>query len=145
MNDGGLDRVVPADGVVAEFIRAFNDGDVDALLEILHPDVELHSNRGLRQGHEAARKWALRAPGGAQQTILVEGMEGTEGPDATAVVVALISRRWHWEEDGSLAGEDQMAWLFQLREGLVTSWRPFEHRAEALLSAEALSAPGLRG
>jgi hypothetical protein len=44
----------------------------------------------------------------------------------------LIARRWHWDEDGSAAGEDEMAWVFELREHRVRSWRPCEDRAEAL-------------
>ena len=49
--------------------------------------------------------------------------------------MALIRRRWHWDEDGSPAGEDEMAWLFELRDHRVRSWRPFEDRAEALRPA----------
>jgi hypothetical protein len=37
-----------------------------------------------------------------------------------------------WEEDGSPAGVDEMAWLFELRDRRVRSWRPFDDRAEAL-------------
>jgi hypothetical protein len=112
---------------VREFIRAFNERDLDGFVAVLDPDVELHSSRGLRKGVEAARLWATREPGGVQQTIVLEGLY--EEPDRA---VALIARRWHWEEDASLAGEDEMAWLFQLRDHRVRSWRPFEDRGEAL-------------
>jgi limonene-1,2-epoxide hydrolase len=117
---------------VREFIRAFNERDLDAFVEILDPEVELHSGRGLRKGVEAARVWATREPGGVQQTIVLEQLyeEGMEGGGGSAV--ALIVRRWHWEEDGSAAGEDEMAWLFELRERRIRGWRPFEDRAEAL-------------
>jgi ketosteroid isomerase-like protein len=112
---------------VREFIRAFNEGDLDAFVAVLDPDVELHSMRGLRKGVEAARLWATREPGGVQQTIELE--ELYEDSDAA---VALIRRRWRWAEDDSPAGEDQMAWLFELRGGRVLSWRPFEDRRKAL-------------
>jgi ketosteroid isomerase-like protein len=117
---------------VREFIRAFNERDLDAFVAVLDPEVELHSGRGLRKGVEAARLWATREPGGVQQTIDLEQLyeDGTEGGGGSAV--ALIVRRWHWHEDGAAAGEDEMAWLFGLRAGRVRSWRPFEDRAEAL-------------
>jgi ketosteroid isomerase-like protein len=117
---------------VREFIRAFNERDLDAFVAVLDPEVELHSGRGLRKGREAARLWATRPPGGVQQTIELEQLyeEGLEGGGGTAV--ALIRRAWRWDEDGSPAGEDEMAWLFELRAGRVLSWRPFEDRAEAL-------------
>jgi ketosteroid isomerase-like protein len=117
---------------VREFIRAFNERDLDGFVAVLDPDVELHSMRGLRKGREAARLWATRPPGGVQQTIELEQLyeEGLEGGGGRAV--ALIRRVWHWDEDGSPAGEEQMAWAFVLRDGRVLSWRPHEDRAEAL-------------
>jgi limonene-1,2-epoxide hydrolase len=126
---------------VREFIRAFNERDLDAFVEILDPEVELHSMRGLRKGVEAARLWATRAPGGVQQTIVLDELyeEGTESGGGSAV--ALITRRWRWDEDGSSAGEDEMAWLFELHNHRVRSWRPFEDRAAAL-HAGGFRSPG---
>jgi len=117
---------------VREFIRAFNERDLDAFVAVLDPEVELHAMRGLRKGREAARVWATRPPGGVQQTIELEQLyeDGTEGGGGRAV--ALIKRHWRWEEDDSLAGVDEMAWAFELREHRIRSWRPFEDREEAL-------------
>jgi limonene-1,2-epoxide hydrolase len=118
---------------IREFIRAFNERDLDAFVAVLDPEVELHSMRGLRRGREAARVWATRAPGGVQQTIELEELheDGTEGGGPSRAL-ALIVRRWHWEEDGSEAGADEMAWAFELRDHRVLSWRPLDDRAEAL-------------
>jgi limonene-1,2-epoxide hydrolase len=117
---------------VREFIRAFNERDLDAFVAVLDPEVELHSMKGLRKGIEAARVWATRAPGGVQQTVELEQLyeDGTEGGRGRAV--ALIRRIWRWDEDGSAAGEDEMAWLFELHDHKIRSWRPFEERTEAL-------------
>jgi limonene-1,2-epoxide hydrolase len=112
---------------VREFIRAFNEQDLDAFVEVLDPEVELHSGRGLRKGIEAARAWATKDPGGVQQTVVLD--ELYEGADRA---VALITRSWHWDEDGSEAGEDEMAWLFELRGGRIRSWRPYDDREKAL-------------
>ena len=112
---------------VREFIRSFNERDLDAFVEVLDPEVELHSMRGLRKGKEAARLWASRPPGGVQQTVELDALH--EDADRA---VALVRRVWHWDEDGSPAGEDEMAWLFELRDHRILSWRPFEDRAEAL-------------
>lgn len=117
---------------IREFIRAFNERDLDAFVVVLDPEVELHAGRGLRKGREAARVWATRAPGGVQQTIELEELyeDGTEGGGGSAV--ALIRRAWRWDEDGSPAGKDEMAWLFELHDHKIRSWRPFEDRAAAL-------------
>ena len=118
---------------IREFIRSFNERDVDGYVATLDPGVELHSMKGLLKGAEAARQWATRKRGGVQQTIELEQLYegGTEGGGGRAV--ALIMRRWHWDdEDGEFAGEDEMAWLFELRDHRIRSWRPFEDREEAL-------------
>jgi limonene-1,2-epoxide hydrolase len=119
---------------VREFIRAFNERDLDAFVAVLDPEVELHSMRGLRKGREAARLWATRPPGGVQQTIELGQLYEDEAAGSGSAV-ALIDRRWHWEEDGSDAGVDEMAWLFELRANRVLSWRPFEDRAAAMRAA----------
>lgn len=117
---------------VREFIRAFNERDLEAFVAVLDAEVELHAGRGLRKGREAARVWATRAPGGVQQTIELEELyeEGLEGGGGRAV--ALIRRRWNWAEDGSEAGVEAMAWAFELRDHRVLSWRPYDDREEAL-------------
>ncbi|MGC1165413.1 MAG: nuclear transport factor 2 family protein [Solirubrobacterales bacterium] len=130
---------------VREFIRAFNERDLDAFVAVLDPEVELHSRRGLRKGIEAARVWATREPGGVQQTIELEELyeEGFEGGGGTAV--ALIRRIWHWDEGGSAAGEDEMAWAFELRDRRVRGWRPYEDRAEALRAGGFANEAGAAG
>ena len=121
---------------VREFIRAFNERDLDGFVAVLDPEVELHSMKGLIKGPEGAREWATRKRGGVQQTIELEELyeEGTEGGGGYAV--ALIRRRWHWDDDeGEFAGEDEMAWTFELHERRIRSWRPSEDREEALRRA----------
>lgn len=116
---------------VREFIRAFNERDLDAFVAVLDPEVELHSMRGVRKGQEAARLWATRPPGGVQQTIELEQLYEDEAA-GSGTAVALIRRRWNWEEDGSEAGVDAMAWVFELRANRILSWHPFDDRGEAL-------------
>lgn len=116
---------------VREFIRAFNERDLDAFVSSLDPEVELHSMKGLRKGVEAARVWATRPPGGVQQTIEVEELFEDDTQSGGGRALALIRRVWRWDEDGSAAGEDSMAWLFELREHRIRSWRPFEDREAA--------------
>ncbi len=116
---------------VREFIRAFNERDLDAFVSTLDSEVELHSMKGLRKGREAARVWATRPPGGVQQTIEVEELYEDDTESGGGRALALIKRGWHWDEDGSAAGEDEMAWLFELHGHRIRSWRPFEDREVA--------------
>lgn len=115
-----------AEAVVREFVRSFNERDLDAFVEVLDPEVELHSMKGLRKGLSEARAWADRSPGGVQQTVNITSVEVVG-----AKVLVRIRRDWHWAEDDSLAGRDEMAWFFMLRDGKIVTWRPFADTAEA--------------
>lgn len=117
---------------VREFIRAFNERDLDGFVAVLDPEVELHSMKGLRKGVDAARLWATRPPGGVQQTIELEQLYEDDTEAGGGRAVALIVRRWHWQESGEQAGTDEMAWVFELRDRRVLSWRPFDDRGEGL-------------
>ena len=110
-----------------DFVGAFNERDLERFTSLLDPAVELHSMRGLVTGRAAAREWATRSPGGVQQTIEIVGVAADGG-----TVLFEVDRVWHWAEDGTHASTDEIAWLFEVGEdGLITSWRPFEDRAEA--------------
>jgi limonene-1,2-epoxide hydrolase len=116
---------------VRAFIQAFNARDLDAFVETLDPEIELHSGRGLRKGRGAARVWATRAPGGVQQTIELAQLYEDDTESGGGRALALIKRVWHWDEDGSAAGVDEMAWLFELHDHRIRGWRPFEDREAA--------------
>jgi ketosteroid isomerase-like protein len=126
-----LAGVVKSDPV-REFVRAFNERDLDGFVAVLDPDVELHAMKGMRKGVEAARQWATRAPGGVQQEIELEQLYEDDTEAGGGRAVALIVRRWRWEDSGDLAGVEPMAWAFELRAGRVLSWRPYEDREAAL-------------
>lgn len=122
----------PEEKTVREFVSTFNRSELDSFVGTLHPEVEIHSQRGLRRGPDEARAWATKKPGGVQQTVVIESVAERGGR-----VLLEIERQWHWAEDGSHAATDEMAWLFELRDGLVASWRPFEDRAAARRAFDA--------
>jgi ketosteroid isomerase-like protein len=125
--------------LVRRFYEAFNEQDIDAFVDTLHPEVELQTARGLREGRDEARAWATKIPeGGLDQRLVLEQVVGD--PDA-ARVVALYRKQWWWREDQKHAHEDEMAAMFTFRNGLIARWQPFEDRDEALAAAGLRAAP----
>ncbi len=118
--------MTPEEKTVREFVSTFNRSELDAFVELLDPEVEIHGMRGLSQGREEARAWATKKPGGVQQTVLIESCE--QSGDR---ILIEVKREWRWEDGGELAYTDELTWLFELKDALVASWRPFEDRAEA--------------
>jgi ketosteroid isomerase-like protein len=120
---------VEYDRLVREFYDAFNAQDLDRFVAVLHPDVELQTARGPREGREEARAWATKDPGGGleQTMVLDEVIKDSRGTHALAV----YHKQWHWRESAELARADQMAALFTFRDGLIGRWQPFEDPDEA--------------
>jgi len=124
--------LTPEEKVAREFVSTFNRSELDAFVELLDPEVEIHGMRGLKKGPEEARSWATKKPGGVQQTILIEACES-----AADRVLLEVKREWRWEEDDELAYTDELFWLFGMRNEKVLSWRPFEDPEEARTAFDA--------
>ncbi|HXF00531.1 MAG TPA: nuclear transport factor 2 family protein [Solirubrobacterales bacterium] len=116
---------------VRAFIDGFNEQDFDLFLSVLDERVELHTLKlGLITGHEEARRWATKQPGGLQQRLVIEDLRPSGDQ-----VLALLRQEWRWEEGQELAEENEAAALFTLHDGRIVRWRPFADRAEALAAA----------
>lgn len=109
-----------------EFVSTFNRSELDAFVELLDPEVEIHGMKGLKKGREEARAWATKTPGGVQQTVLIKNCESADGK-----VLMKVMREWRWEEDNEIAYADVLYWLFEIRDEKVSRWQPFEDEGEA--------------
>ena len=120
-----------------QFYDAFNIQDLYLFVATLHPEVELQTQRGLREGREEARAWATKDPHGGLEQRLV--LEEVVGDPHGAHLVALYRKQWWWRETERCAHEDEMAALLTFRDGLIARWQPFEERDEALALLDQLT------
>jgi ketosteroid isomerase-like protein len=124
-------RRLGAAELVRGFYEAFNAGDLEALVTLLHEDAELLTARGPRYGRLAAREWANPSPQGKlEQRVVLEGVR-VHGDTA----VALIQRQWWWRDSGELADEEELGAVFELRDGLIGRIVTGIDRAAALAEA----------
>jgi ketosteroid isomerase-like protein len=124
------------DGVdaVSAFIDAFNSEDLDALVAVCDPQVEIQTSRGIVIGPDEARRWATRNPHGDLQQRLV--LEELREDDHRAHVVAMVRRQWYWRaRPDEVAHEEELTIVSTIRDGRIARWQPFEDRAEALRAA----------
>jgi len=124
--------------LVRRFYESFNTQDLDAFVAGLHPEVELQTQRGPREGRDEARSWATKARHGALDQRLV--LEDVVSDGRGTHVVALYRKQWWWRRSDEFAHEDEMAALFTFRAGLIARWQPFTDRAEALRLLDELAA-----
>jgi ketosteroid isomerase-like protein len=110
-------------------------GDVDKLLAMLHPDVEIV----LKTSPEILR-------GREQVEAFVEGDLGSPFNESQAVVYRpldheriVVEGRLRWMDDRRVLRDDPMIWALEFRDGLLRRSTP----AHTVLEAEALLATSL--
>jgi SnoaL-like domain len=119
------------------FIQAFNDEDLDALLAVLDPEVEIQASRGIVIGHDEVRRWATRkVRGHLHQRLVLEAVR-----EQGKHVIAFVRREWFWREGGDVADARDLTIVATIGDdGLITRWQPFDDRDDALQAAGAKTA-----
>ena len=118
--------------------EAFNSGDIDGALELLHPDIEWHTyivpgpGGAIYRGHDGVRElWGeARRVFGDFRNVPEEVFEVGEH------VVAYICVEGVGTRSGA-AVQARIAHLYTFRDGQISSVRSFSDRSEALRAAGA--------
>jgi hypothetical protein len=106
--------------------QAANEQDVDRLLALSAPGIELIGPRGGGRGHELLRAWLGRAGLALTTRRLFAG-----GPH----VVAEQHGLWRDPGTGAVVGEAEVATWFRVADGRVDLLARYDTLAEALASA----------
>jgi ketosteroid isomerase-like protein len=119
--------------VVRRITRAFNEGDVDALVAELDPNVEWEEQSipgvdPVYHGHEGVRRWAQTLLGPELRSLEVRVDELSEAGDA---VIASGRARAEGRSSG-VEIEMPLQIVFTFREGQVVRRQVFQRREDAL-------------
>ena len=121
--------------LIRKLVEALNDRDLDALVEHMQPDAELHPLRAQLEGkayrgHDGWREM-LADFDQDWEFVRMDAEEYREAGDLVVVLGRLGAR-------GRTSGVDldvPMAFVWRLREGKVVHARSFSEQAEALRDA----------
>ena len=112
--------------VVAAWHEALNRGDVERLVELSHPEIEVGGPRGSGRGAGLLREWTERA--GIHLNPLRIFHE-------SQTVVVEQEASWRSPETGELSGTQVVASVFVVREGKVASVSRHPDLSDALRAA----------
>jgi ketosteroid isomerase-like protein len=113
--------------VVAAWHAALNAGEIDRLLSLTHPDVEIGGPRGTARGTDVLREWVGRANIRLDPRRLF-ARNGT--------VVVEQGAEWRDAETGAVTGRDTVASVFAVRAGQVAQVARYPDLAQALAAAD---------
>ena len=119
-------------------LEAGNRGDVDGLLDELHPEIEWHSalhalmggQQTVFRGHDGVRSMI----GDLYETFAEVRIEMSEFRDLGEGLVAIGSTRTRGKASG-VETETPLAFVTEIRDGKTISIRAYLDRAEALEAA----------
>jgi ketosteroid isomerase-like protein len=117
--------------------EAFARGDVDGVLELLHPDVDWHPAiapiLGVEtvRGREAVRRFLTRDLFEGFDRFRAEPLSFEDLGDFVLVMVRYTGRG----ESSGIELDQRFAALFELRDGKTVTMRDYSTRAEALEAA----------
>lgn len=109
--------------VVAEWHEALNGGDVERLVGLSHPDVEMGGPRGTVHGTRVLREWVDRAGINLSPRRFFHANEA---------VVVDQEAAWTSADTGEMTPSQIVASVFVVQDGLVTSVVRHARLADAL-------------
>jgi hypothetical protein len=89
--------------------------------ELVHPEVEIHTERRALRGRAAAVEWSSKAFDHVERRY--EPIEIEPGPGGVAVRATL---QYVWTDSGVVGDEAEVLIELGIRDGLISSWRLFE-------------------
>lgn len=85
--------------------------------ELVHPEVEIRTERTVHRGREAAVAWA-----GKEFDHLVRSYHPVEIEETDAGVVVHAELQYVWRESGVVGDSSRVAIELGIRDGLISSW-----------------------
>ena len=112
-------------------LAALSAQDAEEFAELVDPQIEIHTQRGMRVGREEAIRWARR-----RFAHLERRYEVDEVRESGNTVVALVRVQYVWRESGKIGDEWMHGLALEFRDGKLRRWRLYDDPIEALEELE---------
>jgi ketosteroid isomerase-like protein len=106
-------------------LRALSSGDVPGFTEMLHPEIEIRTARGVRRGAEAAEEWAQKGYEHLERRYAIDRLE-VRGDD----VLARVRTQYVWRDTGLVGDEEPTVIELRFHGGKLIKWA-FQEDAKA--------------
>jgi len=109
--------VICREELARRFLAALSAGDQEGVGELVHPEVEIRTERTVHRGREAAAKWGSKTFDHLVRHYLPVEIETTD--DGLLVHAEL---EYVWRESGEVGDSSRVAIELGVRDGLISSW-----------------------
>jgi ketosteroid isomerase-like protein len=120
----------PEKGSSAELARrvlaALSRGDTRGFAELVHPEIEIHTARGVRRGVDEAEEWAQKRYEHLERQYAIDRMK-VHGE----TVLAWVRTQYVWRESGLVGDEEPIAIELAFKDAKLIRWTYREELAGA--------------
>jgi ketosteroid isomerase-like protein len=101
-----------------QVLEALSHGDVPGFAALAHPEIEIHTARGVYRGRDQATEWAQKKYEHLQRHFAIDRIEA-RGDD----VVAWVRTQYVWRESGLVGDEQRAAIDLAFADGKLVRWQ----------------------
>ena len=117
----------PSTGHARDVLETLSRGDSARFSRLVHPEVEIHTARGVKRGREEAETWASTTYKHLDRRYEIDEMH-VAGKD----VLVLAHVQYVWRESGEIGDSKPVSVLLRFEDGLLRRWEVFDDPAEGL-------------
>jgi ketosteroid isomerase-like protein len=99
-------------------IEALSEGDIQAFAALAHPEIEVHTSRGVRRGRDQVEEWAQKRYEHLERRYAIDELR-VDGDD----VRALVRTQYVWRDSGLVGDEEPTVIELSFRDGKLARWR----------------------
>lgn len=110
-------RFVKPEELARRFLAALSEGDPEALGELVHPEVEIRTERTVHRGRDAAVKWSGKEFDHLVRRYVPVTMEAAEGG-----LLVHAELQYVWRESDEVGDTSRVRIELGVRDGLISSW-----------------------
>ena len=100
-----------------QVIAALSRGDVPGFAAIVHPEIEIHTARGVHHGTDEATEWAQKRYEHLERHYAIDRLDA-RGDE----VVARVRTQYVWRESGLVGDEEPTVIDLVFKDGRLVRW-----------------------
>ena len=107
----------PSAELARSVLEALSRGDVQAFVELVHPEIEIRTARGVWRGREEAEEWAQKGYEHLERRYPIDELR-VSGED----VLAFVRAQYVWRDTGLVGDEEPTVIELAFRDGQLVRW-----------------------
>jgi ketosteroid isomerase-like protein len=100
-----------------QVLDSLSHGDVAAFAALTHPEIEIHTARGVRHGSDEAEEWAQKRYEHLERRYAIDRLD-VRGDH----VVARVRAQYVWRESGLVGDEEPTTIDLEFADGKLVRW-----------------------